>query len=139
MARKMCTPRTGKRSKKARKSKTGEKAANTSGGEIERDTESRDSGEIDSGITEPAPSQLEEGGEKVDTSVDESELGGGGGTDHDDEGEASGHEDEEKGKEEEEPEGGEEESDESPEDISLAKGKVMAMEQHKTEGEQIKR
>ena len=136
----MFTARTGKRSKKARKLKQDEEetvqaneAVNTSpeNGAVLEDAGSRDSGELESG----APDSK---------NVDEPDHGEDGGSDHKGEGEASGGDELAsetcKGEGEEEAESeGEEESDESPEDISLAKGKVMAMEQQKNEGEEIKR
>ena len=142
MGRTMKTPRTGKRSKKEknkRKSKSDEnelhEASSISG---LKEGDAKEGREMD----EHAPEEINQGAENVDASIDEENLGeeeGGLGREGEEE-DLSERDAEEEGEGQEEVGlEGEEESDEAPEDISLAEGKVKALERQKDEGDQIKR
>ena len=148
MARKMQIPRTGKRSKKAkekRKNEPDDEKQRESTDEIKKSSAERDepgeSGEIS---TDPPKVEQEETGKAEDGNneelLDANEVKSQQQSDHETEGKEG---EEGEGEMEREGEGeegeGESDDDDAPEDITLAEGKTMAMEQQKDEGEQIKR
>lgn len=146
MRRTISNPRTGKRSKKQKKMRKNqpkeEEPQATDEMVMQSSTESGAKRKEGDSIE---TKEMEEEGERADTSATEPNCG--------EEASSSGKDDdggeetpsEREGQEEEEEEGegeqGEEgeESDEPPEDISLSEGKVKALEQQKDEGQQIKR
>lgn len=146
MRRTISNPRTGKRSKKQKKMRKNQPK--------EEEPQAMDKMVMQSSTESGAKrkegdsietKEMEEEGERADTSATEPNCGeeaSGSGKD-DDGGEETPSEREGQEEEEEEGEGeqGEEgeESDEPPEDISLSEGKVKALEQQKDEGQQIKR
>ena len=162
MARSMQTPRTGKRSKKAKEKRKHKQKEEKSTEEIEKSSAERD-GEPAVGEIEPQSAdcanieqqdsetgKAEEGRDEEPCAGDEMKdhpqsepddmeaaKEGEGERETDDEGDVEGEELE--GEMEKEREGEESDDDDAPEDITLAEGKTMAMEKQKEEGEQIKR
>lgn len=163
MARSMQTPRTGKRSKKAKEKRKHKQKEEKSTEEIGKSSAERDGepavGEIGPQSADGANIELqdsetgiaEEGRDEEPCAGDEMKdhpqsepddmegaKEGEGERETDNEGEEVEGEELE-GEIEKEREGEESDDDDAPEDITLAEGKTMAMERQKVEGEQIKR